>query len=141
MDEQAPNQASDGSGPIGRLSAGMTIIGKVRGKGTLALRGSVVGPIELDGRVEILPGGLVRGPVSARDVEVGGKLEGNLTADETVVCAEGKVEGNVKTGRMTLEDGGIIDGTLQMVVDLPEALASEVASEQVSDVSEGVSGA
>lgn len=112
----------------GFLASDCRISGAIRGSGLMVIGGRVDGSIDLVGGVTIAEGGAVRGEVNANSADVAGTLEGDLSAEDAMVRASGRVVGDVRAKRMSLEDGGVISGALEMVVDLPDGLSDEAPS-------------
>mgnify|MGYP001271577695 FL=1 len=83
-------------------------------EGTIRIDGSVFGNVDVDW---LILGGkaFLQGNVSARGVVVGGKMEGNIDAKE-IVCIKnkGNVKGNIRTAKLTVDEGGILDGMMMM---------------------------
>lgn len=76
------------------------LIGKLYVEGDVRVSGSVEGTLEATGDVEIDGGGKVSGPITARN-----KLR---------VGSEGSLQGDVRVGRLVVEDGANFSGNVQM---------------------------
>lgn len=83
-------------------------------QGTIRIDGTVLGNINVDWLI-LGEKAFLRGDVNACGVVVGGKMEGNIDAKE-IVCIKnkGNVKGNIRTIKLTVDEGGIIDGLMRM---------------------------
>ena len=83
-------------------------------KGTIRIDGNVFGNVDVDWLI-LGEKAFLQGNVSARGVVVGGKMEGNIDAKE-IVCIKnkGNVKGNIRTAKLTVDEGGILDGMMMM---------------------------
>lgn len=83
-------------------------------KGTIRIDGSVFGNVDVDWLI-LGEKAFLQGNVSACGVVVGGKMEGNIDAKE-IVCIKnkGNVKGNIRTAKLTVDEGGILDGMMMM---------------------------
>jgi cytoskeletal protein CcmA (bactofilin family) len=89
--------------------------GNITTKGTLRVDGRVTGNVEADWLI-IGEKALVKGDVSAGGVVIGGTLEGNVTAKESVeIKRKGRVAGDLVTSKLLVIEGGIIDGRISML--------------------------
>jgi len=58
---------------------------------------------------------VVKGEVTAKKIMVGGKVEGNLRAEEVVeIKAKGKVLGDIFTNKLSMMEGGEFNGKVEM---------------------------
>jgi cytoskeletal protein CcmA (bactofilin family) len=88
--------------------------GKVRGKGTLRVDGTVDGDVESDS-VVIGETGAVKGTIRAKRLVVGGRVEGNMVAEESVDLRERSVvRGEIRTARISIREGARFDGQAMM---------------------------
>lgn len=88
--------------------------GTIKTEGTLRVDGRVDGNIEADWLV-LGENSSLKGNASATGIVVGGLVEGNLTAKEIVeVKDKGQVRGDVLTTKLTVSEGGLIDGRVSM---------------------------
>lgn len=92
------------------------IKGDVTGDEDLIIHGHVEGTVNLkDHNVIIGRKGKVDANINARQIVVEGELNGDLNGEEKVVIREtGNVLGNVISPRVTLEDGAMFKGSIEM---------------------------
>jgi cytoskeletal protein CcmA (bactofilin family) len=106
------------SAPIEQATIGRTLVikGEVSGAESLYIDGRIEGKITLpDNRVTIGRNGSVQANISAREVVVMGKVNGNIECSDRVdIRSEGSVTGDVSTVRISVEDGAILKGGIQV---------------------------
>ncbi|MDX1554522.1 MAG: polymer-forming cytoskeletal protein [Xanthomonadales bacterium] len=106
------------------IGSGIQVNGDITGDENLVIEGKVDGSIKLDANeVSIGQSGRVKADVSARVVKIDGNVDGDIHGQEKVVITRsGNVRGNIKAPRVTLEDGAIFKGSIDMD---PGELATE----------------
>ncbi len=83
-------------------------------KGTLRVDGRVDGRVNAD-CVVLSETGFIKGEVIAQKIIVGGKIEGNLRAQEIVeIKATGKILGEIFTNKISVTEGGEFNGKIEM---------------------------
>jgi cytoskeletal protein CcmA (bactofilin family) len=97
------------------ISQGIKIKGEVTGSEDLYVDGHVEGKLNLsNGTLTVGPNGIVRADVDAREVTVGGRVEGNITGrDKVHLLSTGQVSGEVRTERLAIEDGATLRGKVE----------------------------
>jgi cytoskeletal protein CcmA (bactofilin family) len=118
------------------ISQGIKIKGEVTGSEDLYVDGHVEGKLNLsNGTLTVGPNGIVRADVDAREVTVGGRVEGNITGrDKVHLLSTGQVSGEVRTERLAIEDGATLRGKVESgkvpskVAEVRAAAAAAVAS-------------
>jgi cytoskeletal protein CcmA (bactofilin family) len=98
------------------IGATIHIKGDVTGDEDLIIHGHVEGKIDLkDYNVIIGQKGKVQANIHAKQIVVEGKLDGDLKGEEKVIIRHtGNVLGNVVSPRVTLEDGAMFKGSIEM---------------------------
>ncbi len=93
---------------------GLRIKGQISGSEDVVVDGTVDGPIRLsDGLLTIAEKGTVNGDVNVRETIVHGTLNGNLQArDRVKITRTGAVAGDLTTGRIVIDDGGLYKGNV-----------------------------
>jgi cytoskeletal protein CcmA (bactofilin family) len=106
------------SAPIEQATIGRTLVikGEISGAEALYIDGRIEGKISLpDNRVTIGRNGNVQANINAREVVVMGKVNGNIDCSDRVdIRSEGSVTGDVSTVRISVEDGAILKGGIQV---------------------------
>lgn len=104
-----------GARTVSVLGGGMTVTGDVTGEGELRIEGRVEGSVTTSGRVIVESSGEVEGGVEAQEVIASGKVSGKITAKATVRLKNGcRVEADVSAPTIELEEGGVVNGRLEM---------------------------
>jgi len=118
-----PAQAAAGRNPApSRSSGGATIgpsikiKGDVSGDEDLLIQGQIEGKVKLGKHnVTIGSDGHVKADVHGRTVVVEGQVEGDLRAKEQIILRHtARVEGSIAAPRVTLEDGAVFRGGIEM---------------------------
>jgi cytoskeletal protein CcmA (bactofilin family) len=104
------------SGRAAVIGPGIHINGDISGDENLIIEGKVDGKIRLGAhQVDIGQSGRVKADVMAKIIKIAGEVRGDLTATEKVIILRsGNVHGNIVAPRMTLEDGAIFKGSIDM---------------------------
>jgi cytoskeletal protein CcmA (bactofilin family) len=108
------------SSPVARnlsfLGPSLEIKGKIAGEEDLQIDGKVDGPIALQGQKLIAGrGAQLNSEISAREIVVYGKVQGNLRAQDRVeIKKDGAVFGDITTARISIEDGAIFKGRIEI---------------------------
>jgi len=112
----AAASAPASSGRAAVIGPGIHINGDISGDENLIIEGKVDGKIRLDAyQVDIGQSGQVNANITAKVIKIAGEVRGDLTGTEKVVISRsGNVHGNIVAPRMTLEDGAIFKGSIDM---------------------------
>ena len=97
------------------IAFGMKVHGDIDTNGVIKIEGTVEGTIR--GARQVLVGrqGEVKGNVSAREVVVGGRIDGTVTASERVeIQGTSAVSGDIYTKSIVVLEGGRINGAVRM---------------------------
>jgi cytoskeletal protein CcmA (bactofilin family) len=112
------NPVKTTTAPIEQATIGRSLVikGEISGTEALYIDGRVEGKITLSSnRVTIGRNGVVQADITAREVVVMGKVTGNLECSDRVdIRSEGVVNGNVLTERISVEDGAVMKGGIQV---------------------------
>src|ERR1700687_4542769 len=104
--------------PVAQATIGRTLYikGEVRGSEALYIDGRIEGKITMpESRVTIGRNGKVDASIQAREVVIMGKVTGNIECSDRVdIRSEGSVTGDVSTVRISVEDGAVLKGGIQV---------------------------
>jgi cytoskeletal protein CcmA (bactofilin family) len=116
MEQERKTPGAAPRGDRATIGRSITIKGEVTGDEDLVIQGRVEGSVDLkQNSVTIGPEGEVKADISGRVVTVEGSVEGNLRADEQVVLrSSARVQGDISSPRVTLEDGAYFRGGVDM---------------------------
>ncbi len=112
------------------IAQGIKIKGEITGKEDLFVDGTVEGKLEMgNGTVTVGPNGKVKADISAREIVVRGQVEGKLDGTEKVqLWSTGRVEGEVRTQRLAIEDGAVLRGQVEAGKEQPRSKESRTSS-------------
>lgn len=98
------------------IGPSIVIKGTVTGDEDLLVQGTIEGTIDLSAHVvSVGQSGKVAADISAKIVNIDGEVAGDITGNEKVVISKsGNVRGNIVAPRVTLEDGAIFKGSIDM---------------------------
>ena len=115
-DEQYSSTDSSTVASIAVIGASITIRGDVTAAESLVVQGIVEGSLDIrDHDLIIGQTGQVVANVAAREIRVEGEVTGDLFGTEKVTVAkDGLVAGNIISPRVTLEDGAVFKGSIDM---------------------------
>ena len=112
--------------PMEQATIGRSVVikGDISGAEALFIDGRVEGSVHLtDNRVTIGRNGVVKANIDAKEVVIMGEVTGNVECtDRLDIRSEGSLTGDVITRRISVEDGAVMKGSVQVK-----------ASEQKSD--------
>jgi len=115
--ESTSSTSTAGStGPTASIGPSIRINGDIAGNENLVIHGQVAGSISLpNNMLTIGKQGSVDADVSAKNVEIEGKVSGTVQAAEIVkVNPSGQVKGDIAAPRVVLEDGCQFRGGIDM---------------------------
>lgn len=103
---------TEGSG----VKRGIRINGQIKGDEDLVIAGEVTGSVFLPGnQVRVQSGADVRANITARVIEVEGRVAGDLKAGERIVIrSTSVVDGDIVSPQVQLEEGCEFKGSVQM---------------------------
>ena len=110
------------------------LIGQLYIEGDLHVSGTVEGQLEATGNVEIGEGGNVKASVAGKGVNIGGHVDGAVTAsDKLVIGRSGSLNGDIRVARLEIRDGARFSGNVQMGGSKPAEKAAPAEPVSVSD--------
>jgi cytoskeletal protein CcmA (bactofilin family) len=112
---------------ISIIGQGMTVVGDCDTDGAVRVEGTVQGNIRAGKAVVVGKEGVVNGDIFTQDAVIGGAVSGTLRAASRLeVQATSRIEGEILAERMQLEEGAILNGSVQMgkgVAPPPDSLS------------------
>jgi|GEM_PF-580165 len=104
---------------ISIIGPGMQVTGDMASEGTIRVEGRVVGRVRADKAVVVGKGGVVDGDVTTQDAVISGTVTGTVVAASRLeVQATARIDGEVLTRRMKLEEGAVVNGRVRMDDDM-----------------------
>ena len=97
------------------LGKGSVINGTVKIESSVRLDGRLIGELHSTGAVTIGSDGNVDGNIFARSAVIGGKVKGSIeTTDHIVLEDRSVVIGDLKTSKLTIDEGAMFEGNCDM---------------------------
>jgi cytoskeletal protein CcmA (bactofilin family) len=104
------------------ISTATIVRGNVSGDGSLEILGRIEGSVSMTGQVIVAPNAVVKGNVSATEIQVAGNVLGNLTATDVVVLNPGaRVVGDLLGARVGIAEGALVRGLVRTEGEPPLA--------------------
>lgn len=128
FDAEASTSRNTGQAVLGK---NVTVKGQIFSREDLTIDGEVEGTVECqEHRLTIGPNARVQASMKAREIVINGSIQGNIEAiDKVDIKKEAKLVGDIKTTRITIEDGAYFKGSIDItkVAAPPRAPASTSA--------------
>ena len=101
---------------ISIIGPGMKLIGDCETDGTIRIEGAVEGSVKAGKAVVVGKDGKVKGDIATQDAVISGTVVGTVSAESRLeLQATARIDGEIRARRMQLEEGAILNGTVQMV--------------------------
>ncbi|HEY6114532.1 MAG TPA: polymer-forming cytoskeletal protein [Candidatus Dormibacteraeota bacterium] len=92
-----------------------TLQGRLDIQGDLKIAGTVEGELKATGDVTVDAGATIQASIEGANVSVRGQVTGNVTAKRRLTLGgSGRLNGDVRVGRLTVEDGATLNGNVTM---------------------------
>jgi cytoskeletal protein CcmA (bactofilin family) len=89
--------------------------GRLEVQGDLKIQGNVEGELKASGDVTVDSTAAIQASIEGANVSVRGQVTGNVTAKRRLTLGgSGRLNGDVKVGRLTVEDGATLNGNVTM---------------------------
>ena len=120
--------------PNAVIGSKISFKGELSGDEDLLIQGTVEGTVNLKGnQLTIGKLGRVKANLTAKNIIVDGNVEGDLIAEEHIaINTSSIVTGNVKTNRMTLQDGATFRGSIDMDIESSNKASSKSTASSYS---------
>ena len=113
--------------PSAIIGQSILIKGDVSGDEDLIVEGRIDGSVSLlKSRLTVGTNGDVHATVNVKTLNIEGHIEGDVNAGENVVLtSSGRMQGNIKAPRITLQDGCKFKGTIEMEME-PSSVVTDL---------------
>ena len=119
------------SGEVTIVGTGARLEGNVISAGNLRIDGQVKGQINADGDVVLSPQSQVEADIRSQNVSVAGRFKGNiLVKGKAHLARGGRVDGNITSKTLVVEEGGIFHGQSIMDAGAGSGSSSQQAAQQ-----------
>ena len=103
---------------ISRISAGTVIKGEILSPNDIRIDGTFEGRIQSKARVVVGESATIKGDIVCENVDLWGKVEGNLFVKDTLSLKEGcVVSGNLHIRRLSVELGSTFNGNCKTITE------------------------
>jgi cytoskeletal protein CcmA (bactofilin family) len=110
--------AQNGGTNVVTLGPRDTLQGRLDIHGDLKIAGNVEGELKASGDVVVDSSANVQASIEGANVSVRGQVNGNVTARKRLTLGgSGRLNGEVKVARLTVEDGATLNGNVTMTPD------------------------
>lgn len=110
--DAAPRELGD---VVSIIGPGMKVVGDCISDGTIRIEGNVEGSVKAAKSVVVGKDGVVVGDVATQDAIIAGRVNGSVVAESRVeLQATCRIEGDIRSRRVKLDEGGQVDGHLHM---------------------------
>jgi len=111
----SPGAGQNGEKNVVTLGPRDSLNGRLDIQGDLKIQGNVEGELKGSGDVTVDSTATIQASVEGANVNVRGRVNGNVTARKRLTLGgSGKLNGDVKVGRLTVEDGATLNGNVVM---------------------------
>lgn len=115
------------------IGPGMKITGDCVSDGTIRVEGSIEGAVKAAKSVVVGKDGLVVGDVTTQDAIIAGRVNGSVSAESRVeLQASCRIQGDIRSRRVKLEEGGQVDGSLHMGASVQQKSDGRPKSEKTA---------
>ncbi len=130
-DKRSPSKKSGPTLPdeVAFVGKDVEFKGVITYSGTVRVDGSLEGEIHTDGGLLVGPEAVLKAKVTAGTVVCRGTIHGDIQAkDQIVLCAPAVVQGSLTTPVLSIEEGVVFNGTLEMKPQANVEVLREVGS-------------
>jgi cytoskeletal protein CcmA (bactofilin family) len=128
MMKESKAESRDLSEVVSIIAPGMKVVGDCSSDGIVRIEGRVEGLIKAAKSVVVGKDGVVKGDIETQDVIVAGRVSGTITAQSRVeLQASCHVEGDIRSRRIKLDEGGHVDGRLHMGAEVSRTESQQAA--------------
>ena len=107
--------AQNGGAKVVSLGPRDILQGRLEIQGDLRIAGNVEGDLKASGDVTIDPSATIQAAIEGANIAVRGQVTGNVTARKRLTLGgSGRLNGDVKVGRLTVEVGATLNGNVTM---------------------------
>ncbi len=130
-DKRSPSKKSGPTLPdeVAFVGKDVEFKGIITYSGTVRVDGALEGEIHTDGGLLVGPEAVLKAKVTAGTVVCRGTIHGDIQAkDQIVLCAPAVVQGSLTTPVLSIEEGVVFNGTLEMKPQANVEVLREVGS-------------
>ena len=100
---------------VNRIIAGTTIEGVFTANGDTRIDGTILGTINVKGKLVLGPTGIIEGDIICQNADISGTVEAKLSvADLLLLKSTAKLTGDISTNKLAIEPGAEFSGNCSM---------------------------
>jgi cytoskeletal protein CcmA (bactofilin family) len=112
---QASGTTQNGEKNVVSLGPRDILQGRLEIQGDLRIAGNVEGDLKASGDITIEAGATIQAAIEGANISVRGQVTGNVSARKRLTLGgSGHLQGDVRVGRLTVEDGATLNGNVTM---------------------------
>lgn len=112
---QASGTSQNGGNNVVSLGPRDILQGRLDIQGDLRIAGQVEGDLKASGDISIESGATIQAAIEGTNISVRGQVTGNVTARKRLTLGgSGHLQGDVRVGRLTVDDGATLNGNVTM---------------------------
>ncbi len=113
------------------LSESVLVEGDIQTTRDIRIDGTLVGTVRTNGRLILGPSSRVTGKINSPNIDVFGRMEGEVVSTGTVVLrAKAQVKGTITTETLVVEAGAIFNGESNMMKQKSDVTRPEMANKK-----------
>jgi len=111
----ARNSNDSSAVEFNRIVTGTRIHGEIETKGDIRIDGTVVGTLNIQGKLVLGTAGKIEGEIKCKNAEVMGQIDGEIRVSELLsLKSSSTLKGDIITNKISIEPGANISGTINM---------------------------
>lgn len=111
------------SGSVNIVGEGTEITGNLSTNGDIRIDGKIIGDVRSKAKVVVGITGTVEGNIYSNEAELAGKVNGNVdTAEILFLKASSKLDGNISSNKLVIENGADFTGHCQTGLSLTKSI-------------------
>jgi len=131
----ARNSSDNNVGEFNKIVAGTKIHGEVETQGDIRIDGSIVGTMNIQGKLVLGPKGTIEGEIKCKNAEIMGSIKGEIMVSELLsLKASAKIKGDIITNKISIEPGAVLTGTINMDNDPSSHKMSQANAQEKAPV-------
>ena len=109
------NDIANNPDRLNAIMEGSKVIGDMIIASNLRVDGEVVGNVSCPSKIVVGKNGIVQGDIICTDADIEGTIIGTIKVDNLLsLKATSKISGEIKTGKLYIEEGAVFDGACAM---------------------------
>ncbi|NBV31248.1 MAG: polymer-forming cytoskeletal protein [Bacteroidetes bacterium] len=126
-----PKKPQNGSAlSLNVISEETHLEGNITSTSDFRIAGRVYGDLDIKGKLLLTSEAVIRGEIRVDQADISGSIRGEVIAsDKVVLRGNAKLNGNIYTRVLVIEEGAYFQGECHMTEDLPRKITENVESD------------